>query len=387
MKRYSMLLTVTVVSLIAFSSELRSQDGMSPVTLSGYVSNMQSWIFEKPDENWINDNLIHNRLNFRLYAGKNLSFGLEMRNRVFTGDMLRQSPGYADHIGTDQGMIDMSWNIINENSVLFNVTADRAWLDLSYNKFQITVGRQRINWGQTFVWNPNDIFNVYSYFDFDYVERPGSDAVRIQMFPSYSSAIELAAKYDSDDNLTVAALTRFTLGGYDVQLLGGYVNSEDMMLGTGWSGSLGSTSFRGEISWFQPSANFADSSGTGLFTLGLDRSFSNNSMIQAQAMYCNSPVQFENFDSFYSGNLSAKDLAFSKFSLFSSVTYPVTPLVNLSLSAIWYAGIDGFFAGPSADISLSENIDFSFLWQHFTADMSDQRMTMNLAFLRVKMSF
>ena len=113
-------------------------------------------------------------------------------------------------------MVDMSWNIFDKQSFLFNTTIDRLWLDLHYNKFQVTIGRQRINWGQTFVWNPNDIFNAYSFFDFDYVERPGSDAVRLQYFPSSSSAAELAVKVDDENDITAAGLYRFNRWGYDI---------------------------------------------------------------------------------------------------------------------------------------------------------------------------
>ena len=94
-------------------------------------------------------------------------------------------------IGSDQGFVDLSWNILNEQSFFLNTTIDRLWVDLNYGKFQARIGRQRINWGQTLVWNPNDIFNAYSFFDFDYIERPGSDAVRLQYYPGSSSALKL----------------------------------------------------------------------------------------------------------------------------------------------------------------------------------------------------
>lgn len=31
-------------------------------------------------------------------------------------------------------------------------------------------------------WNPNDWFNTYNYFDFDYEERPGTDAIRVRVY-------------------------------------------------------------------------------------------------------------------------------------------------------------------------------------------------------------
>ena len=385
--RLSILKLNVLFLLLLFIVPANAQEGNTGVTAKGYVTTMQSAMFEDFSDLWTTDNLIHNRLNFRLYSGSRLSFGLEMRNRIFTGDMLRLDQEYATRIDRDRGWLDMSWNIIDKESVIFNTFFDRLWVDYSGDNYQVRLGRQRINWGQTLVWNPNDVFNAYSYFDFDYPERPGSDAIRVQIYPTFSSTIEFAAKVDSDEQITVAALYRFNKWGYDIQFLGGYVGGTDWVLGTGWSGAFGNISFRGEISWFQPENNFRDSTGTGLFTVGLDRSFSNNATLQFQVMYCNSPVDFNDFDSFYAGNLSAKDLAFSDISLFAAFQYPVTPLINIGVSSIYYPGIKGYFAGPTFDASLAENIDFSFLWQYFKADMLSDNIEMNLAFLRLKYSF
>ncbi|MEA1886457.1 MAG: hypothetical protein U9N72_04535 [Bacteroidota bacterium] len=383
MRILSILLMVFILTLPA----AKGQNQQSPVSLNGYVSNLQSMIFEEVEGDWINDNLIHNRLNFRLYAGSKVTFALELRNRFFTGDMIKLDPTYASRLAADNGLVDLATNIFNKNSFILNSRIDRFWIDIAMGPVQLKAGRQRINWGQTFVWNPNDIFNAYSYFDIDYPERPGSDAVRLQVYPSFSSTIEVAAAMNSEEDLTLAGLYRFNKWGYDIQFLAGMVDNEDIVFGTGWSGAIGSTSFRGEVSWFQPKDNFSDTTGTGLFTIGFDRAFSGTGMLQLQAMYCNEPLTFSSFNDFYSENLSAKDLAFSEFSLFGSVTYPVTPLFKLSLSAIWYPGLDGFYAGPGADISLAENLDFSFIWQYFNAELNDERTRMNLVYLRMKYSF
>ena len=189
MKKY----LVVVIILLLSGETLFSQDKKS-FSLSGYLTTMQSSMFDSLSGPFINENLLHNRLNFKGYINNNITFSAELRNRLFTGDMVRLGNYYSSMIGEDPGVIDMSWNIFEEQSFLFNTTIDRLFLDLQYNKVQVTIGRQRINWGQTFVWNPNDIFNAYSFFDFDYVEKPGSDAVRLQFFPSSSSAAELAVK-------------------------------------------------------------------------------------------------------------------------------------------------------------------------------------------------
>ncbi len=380
-------LFITATTILFIVLPVISQEKSKPITLNGYITTMQSAMFDTISDPVIFENLLHNRLNFRGYFTKNLTMAVELRNRLITGDMVRSYNGYSDMIGTDNGWVDMSWNILDENSFFLNTTIDRLWVDLNFNKFQARIGRQRINWGQTFVWNPNDIFNAYSFFDFDYIERPGSDAVRLQYYPTFSSVIEIAAKVDSEDDITAAGLYRFNKWGYDIQMLAGYSNSSDIVAGAGWSGSVKSVSFRGEGSWFRPARNFSDTSGTVILTAGFDKIFENNSVAQLQVMYCNNPLELTNFTSFYSGNLSAKDLAFSEFSAFGQFTWAATPLLNLSLSAMWFPDLKGYFAGPSVDYSMAENIDFSLIWQHFNAEMGGSKTRINIGFLRVKYSF
>jgi len=368
-----------------FSGHAREKE--KAITLNGYLTTLQSVMFDSLSGPFMNENLLHNRLNLKGYLGHALTFSAEFRNRLFTGDLVRLGKYYSGMIGAEDGWVDMSWNVIEKQSFLFNTTLDRLWIDLHLDNFQVTAGRQRINWGQTFVWNPNDIFNAYSFFDFDYVERPGSDAVRLQYFPSSSSAAELAVKVNSDDDITAAGLYRLNKWGYDIQFLAGIVNGEDIVIGTGWSGAIGSISFRGEASWFDPYEDFPGDESTVLITTGFDKIFKDNSMAQLQVMYCNNPVSLIDFNSFYSGNLSSKDLAFSEFSVFGQFTWAVTPLLNITGSAMWFPDLEGYFAGPSLDYSLAENLDFSLLWQHFNSLMAGTRTTINLGFLRLKYSF
>jgi hypothetical protein len=384
MRKFLLIITI----LVSLNPVLLSQEEKKkPYEINGYLTTLQSAIFDTLSGSILYGNLLHNRLNFEGFISNNVTVAVELRNRFFTGDMVRSYDGYSDLIGTDEGWVDMSWNILDEFSFLLNTKIDRLWLDLNFNKFQATIGRQRINWGQTLLWNPNDIFNAYSFFDFDYIERPASDAIRLQYYPSFSSTIEVVAKADREDDITAAALYRFNKWGYDIQFLAGYSNSSDVVAGAGWSGAIGSVSFRGEGSWFRPVKSFSDTSAVFLITSGIDKIFKKNSMLQLQLMYCNSPLKLDDITSFYSRNLSAKDLAFSKFSAFGQFTWAVNPLINLSASGMWFPDLAGFFAGPSFDFSVSEKIDFSLLWQHFDAKLGGTRTMMNLAFLRIKYSF
>ena len=378
--------TAIIICLILNTGLLPSQD-RKIISLNGYVTSMQSSMFDSLSGPFINEDLIHNRLNFKGYINDHITVAAELRNRLFTGDMVRTGKNYSDLIGTDPGLVDMSWNLFEKQSFLLNTTADRLWIDFQYGNLDITAGRQRINWGQTFAWNPNDIFNAYSFFDFDYVEKPGSDAIRVQYFTSSSSAAEMAVKMDSRDHVTAAGLYRFNKWGYDLQFLAGVVNSEDAVMGAGWSGAIKDISFRGEASWFEPFDRSPADKSMFLITASLDRSFKDNSMAQVQLMYCNNPPDLSSFTSFYSGSLSAKDLAFSRFSAFGQFTWAATPLLNLTASAMWFPDLKGYFAGPTLDYSLAENLDFSLIWQHFNAIMAGSATNLNMAFIRLKYSF
>ena len=381
------LLIVILLVCSSLPALLAQEEKPRRFELDGYLTTLQSAMFDTLSGPFLYENLLHNRLNFKAYLNSNITMAVELRNRLFTGDMVRSYNGYSDLTGTDKGWVDMSWNIIDEKSFFLNTTIDRAWIDVTYDKFQARIGRQRINWGQTFIWNPNDIFNAYSFFDFDYVERPGSDAIRLQYYPSYSSVIEIVTKVDSEEDITTAGLYRFSKWGYDIQFLAGYSNSSDIVAGTGWSGSIGSVSFRGEGSWFRPLDNFSDTTGTTIITAGFDKVFKNNSIAQVQLMYCNNPLKLNNIAGFYMSDLSAKDLAFSEFTAFGQFTWAASPLINIGVSAMWFPDLKGYFAGPSFDYSIAENVDFSLLWQHFRAEMSGSGTRINIAFLRFRYSF
>lgn len=374
-------------AIFLFLSSGNCQEKEKVITLAGYLSTIQSAAFDSLSGPFLNENIIHNRLNFKGYLNDKVTFAAEFRNRLFTGDMVRYGKLYADMIGYDDGVADLSWNIIEEQSFLLNTTIDRLWLDLHHNKFQLTIGRQRINWGQTFVWNPNDIFNAYSFFDFDYAERPGSDALRLQFFPSSSSVAEFAIKAGEENKVTAAALYRFNALKYDFQILSGFMNSEEFVAGAGWSGSVRNMSFRGEGTWFVPIEDAAGDGSTLLVTAGLDRLFKDNSMAQIQFMYCNNPLDISNISNLYARNFSSKDLAFSEFTAFGQFTWIVMPLLNLSMAAMWFPDLNGYYAGPAVDYSLAQDIGFSFIWQHFDANLNGERSKINQVFLRLKYNF
>ncbi len=370
--------------------------GQDKISLEGYLSDMQT-VYRIPDH-WLWENSLHNRLNLDFYPTGWLTASIQIRNRLITGNTIRKLPGYAQSLGGDQGWIDMSWvhdgNLGDSAGYALSSQMDRLWMQFTFGDLEIKAGRQRINWGQTFVWNPNDIFNSYSYFEVDYPERPGSDALRISYYTGNASTLELAAKIDSSKKVTAAGYIRFNTLGFDIQFLGGIYREEDLVLGTGWSGNLGSAAFRGELSYFRDLEQFRDTTGYLMTSIGFDYTFANSLMIQVEGLYSAFARELDiySFLQFYSGQLDVKNLGFTPWSLFSNVTYPISPLLQGGFAAIWYPEWKGVYLGPSMDLSLNSNLDLSLILQYFTAEFEDpsgvsSRERNTFGFLRLKWSF
>ncbi len=368
--------------------KLMAQDSIpSTISLNGYISNMQSVLFERFQGDWISDNLIHNRLNLKWHTADNRwNAVVELRNRFISGESVKYIPGYADMIENDEGLFNLSRNLASGRSYLLNSRIDRAYVDFTYDKFALRIGRQRINWGQCMAWNPNDLFNTYSFFDFDYIEKPGSDAVRLQYYTSGTSSLEFAVKANVDKQLTTMAMYRFNRWGYDIQLLGGVLNDQDWVVGGGWSGSIEGASFYGELSYFHPQRSFADTTGVCMLSIGGAYVFKNSLSLGCEVLYNPGKGSSKaSFNEFYLSNLSPKTLSFTTWNLLLQGSYPVTPLFNVSLSGIWFPGIKGYYIGPSLSYSLAENLDISLIAQSFGGKLAtDQVEYHHLGFIRLK---
>ena len=378
--------------LIILHFPARSQDSLKQKNyiFNGYIKDMESVIIQDINHEWITANLLHNRLNFKWLASNSFTASIELRNRFMFGNMLTKFPGYNKTFETDHGIINLSKNLIDEKSYLFNTAVDRLWLQYSNEKFQVTVGRQRINWGQTFVWNPNDIFNTYSYFDFDYEEKPGSDAVRFQYYSTPASVIEFAVKENSLMKATLAGLYRFNKWNYDIQFLGGIADEKDFVLGTGWSGQLLKGGFRGEATYFHRMKEYNDTTGIFLASVGYDYTFKNSLFLQFETLYNGNDqsINILSLDQLNNSNINTKNLFLSGFSMFGSLTYPFTPLVSGSLAGITNIRHNLYFINPSVTISLKENLDLTIISQiirFYGANQSNQDL--NFVFARLKGSF
>lgn len=367
---------ITFVFLLSGASHLY---GQSFFDYKGYLQNTQT-VWAPPKNNaanitinsWLLSGLVYNRFDFFFYPTDGLSINIGMRNLIDYGNMktfVDYTSNYADIVTKDEGYFDLTWKWSEGTSYVFYTNLDRLNIFYSGDNIEFQLGRQRINWGVNLVWTPNDIFNSFSYLNFDYAERPGSDAGRIQYYFGFATSLEFVYKIDYNNDITSALMFKFNEWDYDFQFFAGTM-VKDYVLGGGWSGNISSANFSGEVTYFRDKENFADTTGQLVYSLGLTYTFPENIYLHGEFLY-NSTGKLGKAGgagNFFQNPYSAKNLSPAKYSLFGDVAYQITPLIRIDLSSIFNPSDRSFYIGPFTDISLSQSVDLLLAGQFFFGD-------------------
>lgn len=366
---------------------LTAQEKEQQLFLSGYIKNLHEFSFIDQLDQLQWTALIHNRLNFKYTPKDEIKVRLELRNRLYYGDNVGSIFGFSEFISQDNGMVDLSWNVVDGGNVLFNTIIDRALINYTKGNWDITLGRQRVNWGMNLAWNPNDIFNTYNLLDFDYEERPGSDAIRVQYYIGDFSKIEVTAKKGrSEDDYIVAAMYKFNKWSYDIQLITG-VYQKDWVIGTGWAGNLKNAGFKGEVSYFVPYESYFNSENVLSASFSIDYGFKKGLYINGSILY-NSIADdvTSNLGMLVYNNLSAKNLMPYRFSGFLQLSKEFTPITSATLSTIYSPTNQSVIIIPSFKYSIATNWELDFTGQSFF-EFEDYQTLGNSLFIRLRWSF
>ncbi|MGF1807379.1 hypothetical protein L4C31_19250, partial [Aliivibrio sifiae] len=315
-----------------------------------------------------------------------------MRNRLMFGDTARHA-NYGDFISYDSGYVDLSKNWIDKNGVVGNSQFDRAYINWSKDDWQLRAGRFRINWGMTTVWNPNDIFNSYSIYDFDYEERPGSDALMVTKNLGFASSVDVVINPNKDSELnSYASRYLFNNQGWDMQLLLGKSHL-DYVIGVGFAGDIYRAGLRGEFSWFEPTQRYYQNeelTASSVSSLEMDYSINSsaNWAIQGSIMYISEPQDVENTVSYLNLPLTARTLSFTHWTWYSSIGFDTSALNRVMLIGTYYD--DGsYFIGMNNTYSLADNWQLLGVVQYFdgSTDSVFGENPNTLLYAQVKWSF
>jgi len=357
-------------------------------TVNGYLKYLEQVSFTGTAADLLTNELIHNRLNFRYQPDSSLNFRLEVRNRIYYGELVQSYPGFAALVTSSNETFNLSKNWVNENSVLFNTTIDRASAELLKGKWDIIIGRQRINWGINTVWTPNDIFNTFNFFDFDYEERPGTDAARVQYNFTTSSSLDLAFSPGKTSSQDIGALMyHFNKWDYDFQAFSG-IYQQDFTAGLGWAGNIKDAGFKGEVSYFTPYKHFSDS-GSIAASLSVDYGFKNGVYLLVSGLYNSlGSGSLINIAQLTTETLSARNIFPFRYTGFVEVSYSFTPILKASLGTMYSPEGNSLIVLPTLTYSISENWAIDLIAQSFFSEQGNSyRPLGNSVYFRLKWGF
>jgi hypothetical protein len=367
-----LLLLITIILCWGTGPEARAQYGESDsfsFDYSGYVKELGQWAVGSGWDPVHFDNILHHRLETGWDFGRHLDLQVDLRNRLLAGYTVSNQPGYASQLDHDNGYVDLSWVWLESDHALMHSQIDRLQATWTSGNWQVDAGRQRLNWSRTFVWSPNDLFNNYAYLNFDYEERPGTDALRAQYNWSYASGVEVAYQPgDSYAETVFAALWRGNAGSYDLQAFAARYHNR-WAAGGAVSGYLGDASLKSEFSLFEADPARSDKDLTLTATLGLDYMFPSSLYVRGELLYNGGYSKSQSPTAQLFQPPSADNLFVSKTAGFLDFSYPVHPLVNAELSTIASFDRSLFIVIPSVSVSLSENLDFLLLSQILQGDI------------------
>lgn len=355
-------------------------------TVNGYIKYLDQASVESA-YNVLTDNLIHNRINFRYQPDSMLIFRLEVRNRLYYGELVQDYPNFATLETASTNTFDLSKNWVNQNAVLFNSTIDRASMEFTKGKWDITLGRQRINWGINTVWTPNDVFNNFNYFDFDYEERPGVDAARVQYNLTSSSSLDAAFAPGRIPQQNIEALMyHFNKFGYDMQVFTG-LYQQDYTAGVGWAGNIKDAGFKGEVSYFTPYQHMGDS-GAVAASISFDYGFKNGIYVLVSGLYNNlGSDSIPNIAQLTTESLSARNIFPFKYTAFAEVSYSFNPIITGSLAGMYSPAGNAIIALPTITYSIANDWVLDLIGQSFFSQQGGGYHTLgNSIYLRLKYS-
>lgn len=368
--------------LLAYAQE----EEPSKWEINGYLKYLHTYFILNDFDLQISDQLIHHRLNIKYFAHPNWTVKVDFRNRLFYGENVKLTPTFNEMItNANNDYLDLSLTLWKSSGHVLHSMMDRAFIEYSKDKLEIRLGRQRINWGIQTFWNPHDVFNAYSFTDFDYEERPGSDALLIKYYTGITSSVELAVKAaDHIQEGTIAGLWKFNQWNYDFQWLIGYFR-DNIVTGIGWAGNIKNAGFKGEWAYY---GGLDDQASSFLGSLGVDYVFGNSWYGSLGFMYNSLGSKDDPISNLFDFELSSKNLYPYNSALFVTLGIPVTPLTSANLSII-YSPVKSspLFLNPGMTFSIASNWDLDLIGQVLFNKTNKYYSPVQALFLRIKYSY
>ncbi len=333
------------------------------IAFSGYVRETpilwQNSLSPASREPYVFTNNLHTRQNFRFYIDPALTAAVEIKSRLFNGHSVSQILSGTQILSTGTPYFDLSHTFIDKTHTLLISTLDRVWLSGTSGSMELTIGRQRIAWGTSLVWNPIDLFNPASPLDYDDEEKPGTDAVRFEWYTSPNAQLDIGiAPQRRADDAVAAVRYKTNRWNYDWMVLAGRRRSE-AVVGAAWAGSIRGGGFRGELLWARPRETEPDHKPYLTAVVSGDYTFRDNSYLHGAVLFNQRGTTHDAGGLRQIIALQRGELTPARISLFAEAAADITPLIRIDLIGIFNPYDHSRFVEPSLRWSVITNLDLT----------------------------
>jgi len=346
---------VQAFSLLVFLPSLLLVAPASAVEFSGQYTNL---LFETRDSLKQDRTTDLNRLRLEMDGDYGaVRFHLAYDQELLWGGLVADPVVAAALRQPEPTWVNASATISRSSHANWRHTLYRGWVEydtgpMKIGSVNLKLGRQRIAWGSGRIWNPTDRFNPVQPTALEPDQKLGVDAGRIAWnYGGNGSVIAVAApaRPASRTSRKMALRWQDTFGEFDVALMGGRINDENMF-GVDITGNLGGAGVR--LEWMQ--ARNPQQGGYGQVSTGLDYTWHH-------AWFPNG--LYTAIEYFYNGAagsvLMVQDRLNSRVRhlLGGMLGYDLTPLWRFDLLVIADIQHNGWFISPSLTWSAAENVD------------------------------
>jgi hypothetical protein len=299
-------------------------------------------------------NLARLRVQGLARAGPALRAEVWLDTEALAGSFLR-TPEYAlRDVFEPATWLDLEWTLTEGDRLVLRQRLFRAFVTADLGPVEATLGRQRVAWGTGFVWNPTDLLNPTSPTAIERAEREGVDAAYAALSLGPLSRAEVALAPGRRGQRAAAGRLSANVREFDLAVMGGHVRGA-WVVGGDFAGYVRDSGLRGEAAYTRPE-------GRGGFVraaVNADHRFPGDLYAFAE-LYHNGAGTRDRAR--YAEVLTRpEDLVFGLGREYAaaSVTYLLSPLVNVGVYALANLNDASGLLGPTLTWSARESVEVS----------------------------
>jgi hypothetical protein len=316
------------------------------IDISGYFEN-RFFLVEHTDASWKNfkekfDLGDYNRLRLILKASPSKKVTVNAAVDFFSFHGIMTSP-----LGTYE---NAAFESTEKNSV--KIDLDRAYIDLYFKKFDLSVGKQRLAVGVSYLWAPLDIFNRVNVLE-PKEEKPGANALKLYVPLGSASSVTCILSPDEDFVTSRSGIRLQTqVIGVDAALT--FIRSGDVKT------SIYGLDLRGEnlIGWWIEAGYFVSPlKKDKKIVLGFDYTFPlKRGLYWLNEYYYDSSGEREisNYD--FESLLYGQRFTLGRTYFFSMLRYGFSDFLSASVSYIGNWGDGSYYLSPTLQYEIGQNI-------------------------------